>query len=155
MAEHQLAQLASGVDRLDVGQAVGPGGAVSGVPDREVGTGPLTASRGSVETGQRLLVEYLADQAESLVERQPRPVRGGNPCRLLAAVLKGMQPDVGQAGHRPSRRVEPHHSALLAGAVGVVQRELRRAQENLGCDVRQGRQPQGDQCRVSSRGTPK
>ena len=120
MAEHQLAQLAAGEDRLDVGKAVRSGRAVPGVPDRDLGASLLPTARGSIQAGERLLVEDLADQAEPLVQGQPIPIRNGDAGRLLATMLQRVESHVGHARHRVSGRVGPHHAALLAGPGRVV-----------------------------------
>ena len=95
VAEHQLAAIGARVDRLDVGQRVRAGRAVAGVADGRVRGGVPPSP--SVEAAKRLLVEDAAHQPEALVQHQPLSVADGDAGRLLAAVLEGVKPDVGEA----------------------------------------------------------
>src|SRR5215218_9040479 len=56
------------------------------------------ADRGvAAQAAQLLLVEDLRDEAHVAQHRQPATVRDGDPGRLLAAVLKREEPEVGHA----------------------------------------------------------
>ena len=81
----------------------------------------------ALQPGDRLLVEDLAHQAQPLVQREPRAVAGGDPGRLLAAVLQRVQADVGEAGHWVAWRVDADHAALFARAVGLEDGQRREA----------------------------
>ena len=79
--------------------------------------GPLVSV--ALQPRERLLVEDLAHQPQPLVQREPRAIAGGDPGRLLAAMLQRVQADVGEARHRVARGVDADHAALLARAVGI------------------------------------
>ncbi len=78
----------------------------------------------ALQARERLLIKYLADQAQSLVERQPRAVARGDAGRLLAAVLQGVQADKIEAGDVRSRSLDSDHAALFPRAVWFVRRLL-------------------------------
>ncbi len=122
VAEHQLAQVGGGEDRLHVGQRVAAGGGVAGVADGDVGRALRAVA---LQPRERLLVEDLAHQPQSLVQREARAVAGGDSGRLLAAVLQRVQANVGEAGHRVARGVDADHAALLARAVGIEDGQRR------------------------------
>ena len=90
--------------RLRVLPGARPGRGVAGVADREV---PL-------EGVERGLVEDLRDQAHVLVDEDLPPVADRDAGRLLAAVLEGVEPEVGQLGDVLARRPDaedPTHGA--------------------------------------------
>ena len=107
-AEHGLSVLPGG----------GPGGGVADVPDGEV---PRQGGQGAV-------VEDLGDQAEVLVDQDVGAVGGGDAGGLLAAVLEGVEPEVGQAGDLLAGGPYAEDATLL-GRVGL---ELGRAVHRCG-----------------------
>ena len=109
------------------------GGALGGVAD--VADGDVTG-----EVGQGLVVEDLGDQAEVLVDEDLGAVGGGDAGRLLAAVLEGVQAEVGQAGDLLAGGPHAEDTALLAWRglelVGVVVGQGGQARDAggyLGC----------------------
>ena len=66
------------------------------------------------KAGQGAVVEDLGDQAEVLVDEDVGTVRGRDAGRLLAAVLQGVQAEVGQAGDFLTWRPHAEDAALLA-----------------------------------------
>ena len=99
------------------------GGALGGVAD--VADGDVAG-----EVGQGLVVEDLGDQAEVLVDEDLGAVGGGDAGRLLAAVLEGVQAEVGQAGDLLAGGPDAEDTALLT----------RRGLELVGVVVGQGAQ---------------
>ena len=71
----------------------------------------------ALHRGQRLLVEYLADQPEILEHQHLRTVGDGDAGGFLAAVLQRIQAVVGELGHFFARRPHPEYAALFAGFV--------------------------------------
>ena len=94
VAEHRLGVLPGG----------GAGGGVAAVPDRDV----------ALHRGQRLLVEYLADQAEILEHQHLRAVGDGDAGGLLAAVLQCVQAVIGELGHLFAGRPYAEYAALFS-----------------------------------------
>ena len=77
--------------------------------------GEVAAQRGQVR-----LVEDLGDQPHVLVDEDLRPSLTAMPGGLLAAVLQGVQPEVGELGDLFARGPDPEDPAgvlraLLAG----------------------------------------
>ena len=68
---------------------------------------------------QRLLVENLADQAEILEHQHLRPVCHGDAGGLLAAVLQGVQPVVGEFGDFFAGGPYAEYTAFFAGRILV------------------------------------
>jgi hypothetical protein len=98
-------------DGLRVLPRVGTRGRVAHVPDRHL---PL-------QRAQLLLVEDLVDQALVAHGHDVTALRGGDPGRLLPAVLKGVEREVAQAGDVVLRRVDAEDPAFVARAVSGVQ----------------------------------
>jgi hypothetical protein len=78
----------------------------------------------ALEARQRLLVEDLAHQAQSLMQAEAGPITGGDAGRLLPAVLKGMQADIREPGHRRTGGMDADHATLLARTVRLVGGQL-------------------------------
>ena len=122
------------------------GGALGGVAD--VADGDVAG-----EVGQGLVVEDLGDQAKVLVDEDLGAVGGGDAGRLLAAVLEGVQAEVGQAGDLLARGPDAEDTALLAWRglelVGVVVGQGRQAGDAGGHLGRRGsrRSPGGRRVR--------
>ena len=74
------------------------------MPDRDV----------ALHRGKRLLVEYLADQAEILEHQHLRTVGNGDAGGFLATVLQRIQAVVGELGHFFARGPYPEYAALFA-----------------------------------------
>ncbi len=110
-----------------------------------------------LQAGERLLVEDLADQPESLVQGELRSIRYGDPGRLLATMLEGMQPERHQVGDRQPGSVDADNAALLARPMRLVDRQLvwQRAGvwSSLGFGSRQGGPSHRDQRARRDRGT--
>ena len=70
-----------------------------------------------VERGQRAIVEDGRDQALVLDDRDVLTVADGHARRLLAPVLQGEEPEVGQVGDGLSWRVDAEDAAGLLGTV--------------------------------------
>ena len=99
--------------RLGVLPVARAGGGVAGVADGEV----------AVEGGQVALVEDLGDQAHVLVDHDAVAVADRDPGGLLAAVLQGVEPEVGELGDLFAGRPDAEDAAgvlraLLAGLTG-------------------------------------
>ena len=97
--------------RLGVLPGAGAGGGVAAVADREV----------ALERGERGLVEDLRDQAHVLVDQDLAAVADRDAGRLLAAVLEGVEAEVGQLGDVLARRPDAEDAAgvLRALVLGV------------------------------------
>jgi hypothetical protein len=104
------------------------------VADGDVGAAYLSVdgARIPLQAGQGLFVEDLADQAEPLVQGEPRPIRDGDACGLLSPVLERVQPHVRQPRHRRSGRIDPDDATLLARAMGLVHGKLGGVRRPLG-----------------------
>jgi hypothetical protein len=83
------------------------------VPDRQV----------ALQRAQARFVEHLRHQAHVFVERDPPPVRDGDPGALLAAVLQGVQPEKRQTRYVFIWRVDPENATFVLRFV-VVHRSL-------------------------------
>jgi len=66
---------------------------------------------------QRGLVEDLRDEAHVLVDQQLLAVGGGDARRFLAAVLQGVEPEVGELGDLFTRSPDPEDAASVLGAL--------------------------------------
>ncbi len=97
------------VDRLRVAPAARPGGAVAHVTDGQV----------ALERGDATLVEHLGDEAHVLRHGDGLAVAHRDAGRLLAAVLQGVEPQVGEVGDVLTGRVHAEHAAGVADR-GVV-----------------------------------
>ena len=75
----------------------------------------------ALERGEGGLVEHLRDQAHVLVHEDLPPVADRDPGGLLAAVLQGVEPEVGQLGDILTGRPDPEDAAgvLRALVMGV------------------------------------
>ena len=96
-------------DRLRVLPRAAAGGRVADVADRHV----------AVERPQLLLVEDLGDEPGVAQRGDVAALAGGDPGRLLAAVLERVEGEVGEPGDVVARRVHAEHAALVARAVAV------------------------------------
>ena len=122
-----------GVDQVAV-VAKGDGAAVAGT-ERRLGVLPGARAGGGVaavadrdvadEARERRLVEDLRDQAHVLVDQDLPAVAHRDAGRLLAAVLEGVQPEVGELGDVLARRPDPEHAAGVLGAL-VLRVECQR-----------------------------
>ncbi len=63
---------------------------------------------------QNILCEDLADKTHSLVTGDLRPVSNGDPGALLAAVLQGIKPEIGEPRHIEPRGVDAKNPAGLS-----------------------------------------
>ena len=82
----------------------------------------VTRRFSSLEGVDRLPIEYLAHQAEPLVQVQLRTICCGDAGRLLPPMLERVQSQVGEPANRLTGRVNADHPALLAWAVRLVGR---------------------------------
>ena len=103
--------------RLGVLPGAGAGRGVARVPDRDV----------ALERVERRLVEDLRDQAHVLVDQDLPPVADRDAGRLLAAVLQGVEPEVGQLGDFLAGGPDAEDAAgvlraLVVGVEAVVRR---------------------------------
>ena len=105
-------------DRLRVLPLRGAGGRVADVADRHVAD----------QRAELVLVEDLGDQA-LVADRHDAPAagRGGDPGRLLPAVLEGEQGEVGEARDVMARRIYAEHAALVARPVAMIVRRRHGA----------------------------
>ena len=90
--------------RLRVLPGARPGRGVARVADREV----------ALERVERGLVEDLRDQAHVLVDQDLPAVADRDAGRLLAAVLEGVEPEVGQLGDVLARRPDAEDPTHVA-----------------------------------------
>src|SRR5439155_21747546 len=120
VAEHELPQVTSSRNRLDVRERVRAGGRVARVTDG--GDRRLAVSDGlaAVERVDRLAIEDLADQSQALVQVELRTIAGGDPGRLLAAMLQRVQAQVSEPADRLTGGEDTDHAALFARAMGFV-----------------------------------
>ena len=79
----------------------------------------------ALERGQRGLVEDLRDQAHVLVDQDLAAVADRDAGRLLAAVLQGVEAEVGQLGDVLAGGPDPEDAAGVLGSL-VVGVERRR-----------------------------
>ena len=96
-------------DRLRVLPRAAAGGRVADVADRHV----------AVERPQLLLVEDLGDEPGVAQGGDVAALAGGDPGRLLAAVLERVEGEVGEAGDVVAGCVNAEHPALVARSVAV------------------------------------
>ena len=99
VAEHRLGVLPGGL----------AAGGVPAVPDGDV----------ALHRGQRLLVEDLADQTEILEHQHLRSVGDGDARGLLAAMLQGVEAEVGQLGDLFPGGPDSEYTAFFAGRILV------------------------------------
>ena len=92
------------------------GGRVANVADRHV----------ALERPQLLLVEDLRDEPGVAQGGDVTALAGGDPRRLLTAVLERVEAEVGEPGDVVPGRVHAEHPALIARAVAVRDRPLGR-----------------------------
>ena len=71
------------------------------------------------ERGQRPVVEHVGDEAHVLDDGDVLVVADRHARRLLAAVLEGVEPEVGHVGDRLARCVDAEDAARLLGRVVV------------------------------------
>ena len=103
MGEREAADFEIGEKRLDVAHRGLADGGVAHMPDGHV-------SGQAVDDGFR--VELIADKAEAALGMELQAVEGNDARRLLAAMLKRVQPERGE--RRGVRMVEhPEYAALL------------------------------------------
>ena len=74
----------------------------------------------AAERRQCRLVEDLRDEAELLVDDNRRAVRHRHAGRFLAAVLQGVEPEVGELGDVLTGSPHPEHPAGILGRLLVV-----------------------------------
>ena len=103
MGEGQLAAVVA-PDRLRVLPGAAAGGRVAHVADRHV----------ALERPQLLLVEDLGDEPEVAQRGDVAALAGGDPGRLLAAVLERVEAEVGEAGDVVPGRVDAEDAAFVA-----------------------------------------
>ena len=109
MAERHRAAIVA-IDRLGVVPAAATGGRVADVAEGEVSRERLEAA----------LVEHLGDEAEIALGGDV-PVLGGRDAgRLLAAVLEGVEGEVGEPGDVVLGCVDAEHTAFVARAVAEL-----------------------------------
>ena len=108
VGERQLAAVVA-PDRLRVLPGAAAGGRVADVADRHV----------ALQRPQLLLVEDLGDEPRVAQRRDVAALAGGDPGRLLAAVLQRVEAEVGEPGDVVAGRVYAEHPALVARAVAV------------------------------------
>ena len=102
------------VHGLGVLPLVGAGGRVADVADGQV----------TREGTEVVLLEDLVDQAQRALRDDVATAVGcGDARRLLAAMLQGVEREVGQARDVVLGGVDPEDAALVARAVALVQRE--------------------------------
>ena len=101
-------------DRLRVLPGAAAGGRVADVADRHV----------ALERLQLLLVEDLGDEAGVAQRGDVAALAGGDPGRLLAAMLKRVEAEVGEPGDVVPGRVYAEHAALVARSLAVDGRPL-------------------------------
>ena len=142
-----LAQL-PGVHQVAV---VGQGkGALLGVEHHRLGIAGLAAAGGGVavvadgqvagEALEHVLVEHLAHQAHVLVEAHlVGRIEHGNARRLLAAVLQGVEAEVGEVGHRLALGQHRKHAAGLLRLVGALRHGIAGDPAGVGLHVGHGR----------------
>ena len=75
----------------------------------------------ALERPQLLLVEDLGDEAGVAQRRDVAALAGGDPGRLLAAVLERVEAEVGEAGDVVAGRVYAEDPALVARSIAVAE----------------------------------
>src|SRR5262249_8313592 len=96
-------------DRLGVLPGAAAGGRVAHVADRHV----------ALQRLQLLLVEDLGDESRVAQSGDVAALAGGDPGRLLAAVLECVEAEVGQPGDVMAGRVYAEDAALVARSIAV------------------------------------
>ena len=112
--EGQLAAVVA-PDRLRVLPGAPAGRGVADVADRHV----------AGERPQLLLVEDLGDEPELTQRGDVAALAGGDPRRLLAAVLERVEPEVGEPRDVAAGRVHAEDPALIARAIAIGNVESR------------------------------
>ena len=107
VAERDRAVRGGAERRLGVLPGAGPGRGVAGVADREV----------ALERVQGGLVEDLRDQAHVLVDEDLAAVADRDAGRLLAAVLEGVETEVGELGDVLAGGPDAEDAAGVLGAL--------------------------------------
>ena len=97
-------------DRLRVLPGAAAGGRVADVADRHV----------ALQRPQLLLVEDLGDEARVAQRGDVPALAGGDPGRLLAAVLQRVEAEVGEPGDVVAGRVYAEDPAFVARALAVI-----------------------------------
>ena len=97
------------MNRLGVLPAIGAGRRIAGVADADV----------PVEDGQGGLVEDLGNQSHVLEDGDGLAIGGGDPGRLLAAMLEGEKAEVDELGNPLPRCVDAEYAAGFAGPVHI------------------------------------
>ncbi len=118
VGERQLAAVVA-PDRLRVLPGAAAGGRVAHVADRHV----------ALQRLQLLLVEDLGDEAGVAHRGDVAALAGGDPGRLLAAVLQRVEAEVGEAGDVVPGCVYAEDAAFVARAIAVGREPLGRSQE--------------------------
>ena len=113
VGERQLAAVVA-PDRLRVLPGAAAGGRVAHVADRHV----------ALQRPQLLLVEDLGDEAGVAQRGDVAALTGGDPGRLLAAVLQRVESEVGETGDVVAGSVYAKNPAFLARAVAVAENPL-------------------------------
>ena len=108
-------------DRLRVLPGAAAGGRVAHVADRHV----------ALQRPQLLLVEDLGDEAAVAQGGDVAALAGGDPGRLLAAVLQRVEAEVGEAGDVVPGCVYAEDPAFVARAIAVDRRPLGGSQERV------------------------
>jgi uncharacterized repeat protein (TIGR01451 family) len=117
VGEGQLATVVA-PDRLRVLPGAAAGGRVAHVADRHV----------ALQRAQLLLVEDLGDEAGVAHRRDVAALAGGDPGRLLTAVLQRVEAEVGEAGDVVAGRVYAEDAAFLARRIAIYRLPLGRSQ---------------------------
>ena len=108
-------------DRLRVLPGAAAGGRVADVADRHV----------ALERLQLLLVEDLGDQARVAHRRDVAALAGGDPGRLLAAVLQRVEAEVGEAGDVVAGCVYAEDATLVVRSIAVDSEPLVCSQKRV------------------------
>ena len=114
VGEGQLAAVVA-PDRLRVLPGAAAGGRVADVADRHV----------ALERPQLLLVEDLGDEARVAHRRDVAALAGGDPGRLLPAVLERVEAEVGEAGDVVAGRVYAEDAAFVTRSIAIAENRLR------------------------------
>ena len=105
-------------DRLRVLPGAAAGGRVAHVADRHV----------ALQRPQLLLVEDLGHQPGVAHRGDVAALAGGDPGRLLAAVLQRVEAEVGEPGDIVPGGVDAEDPAFIAGAIAVGREPLEGGQ---------------------------
>ena len=115
MCHRQLYVGASRHDRLSVNDAIGAGGGVTSVGDRDVAR----------EVLEVVFSERLIDQSHSRAASELGSVSGGDAGALLSPMLERVDSKVSDAGRILSAQVNSDHTASFAGNVGEIVRPVQ------------------------------